>query len=171
MKDKSDIIDQVVQDEYKLLYRCALSWTYNVDDAQDLVQDAIMKALTHKEQFKEGNKVEIKKWLYTILRNSFINTCRTKSYRQDQSYDEEDKGFIKDRCESKEKFWTGEYEDLIKIIDSINVPIVDKRCFLGYYNGYLYEEIAQILEISLGTVKSKIHYIRKKIIKEYGTKY
>ena len=135
-----------------------------------MAQSIKVGSLGKHKQF-EGDENDCKKWIVTIVRNLFINKYRAESRRNDLNYDEEDKEFIKDRCESKERFWTGEYEDLIKIIDSINVPIVDKRCFLGYYNGYLYEEIAQILEISLGTVKSKIHHIRKKIIKEYGTKY
>ena len=107
----------------------------------------------------------------TIVRNLFINKYRTESRRNDLNYDEEDKEFIKDRCESKERLWTGEYEDLMKIIDGLDIPTIDKKCFLGYYNGYLYEEIAEILELPLGSIKSKLHFIRKKIINEYGTKH
>lgn len=163
MKDKSDIIDQVVQDEYKLLYRCALSWTYNVDDAQDLVQDAIMKALTHKEQFKEGNKVEIKKWLYTILRNSFINTCRTKSYRQDQSYDEENKEWMKDIQSVDERI--DDYDNLLRIVREVEPDYINQRLLLGYMNGYQYNQLSEIFDMPDGTIKSKIHHTRKRLIK------
>lgn len=165
-----EIIQEVVQKKYKFFYHYALKLTCNIEEAQDIAQEAVLNALSKYNQFS-GNEKDCEKWIATIIRNLFINKYRQESNRRDQKYDKEDKEFIKDRCESKERFWTGEYEDLIKIIDSINVPIIDKRCFLGYYNGYLYEEIAEILELHLGSVKSKIHHMRKKIIKEYGTEY
>lgn len=158
------IIDQVVQKKYKLFYNYALKLTACEVEAQDLVQEAALHALTKFKQF-EGNENDCQRWIVTIIKNLFINKYRTESRRNELKYDEEDKEFVKDRYESKEKLWTGEYEDLMKIIDSIDVPIIDKRCFLGYYNGYLYEEIAEILELPLGSVKSKIHHVRRKLIK------
>lgn len=165
-----EIIQEVVQKKYKYFYHYALKLTCNIEEAQDIAQEAILNALSKYNQFS-GNEKDCEKWITTIIRNLFINKYRQESNRQDQKYDEEDKEFIKDRCESKERLWTGEYEDLMNIIDSIDVPIVDKKVFLGYYNGYLYEEIAEILELPLGSIKSKLHFIRKKIINEYGTKY
>ena len=144
--------------------------TCNIEEAQDIAQEAILNALSKYNQFS-GNEKDCEKWITTIIRNLFINKYRQESNRQDQKYDEEDKEFIKDRCESKERLWTGEYEDLMNIIDGLDIPAIDKKCFLGYYNGYLYEEIAEILELPLGSIKSKLHFIRKKIINEYGTKH
>ena len=140
----------------------------SIEEAQDIAQEAVLNALSKYNQFS-GNEKDCEKWIATIIRNLFINKYRQESNRQDQKYDEEGKEFIKDRCESKERLWTGEYEDLMKIIDGL--PAIDKKCFLGYYNGYLYEEIAEILELPLGSIKSKLHFIRKKIINEYGTKH
>lgn len=134
--------------------------TCNIEEAQDIAQEAILNALSKYNQFS-GNEKDCEKWITTIIRNLFINKYRQESNRQDQKYDEEDKEFIKDRCESKERLWTGEYEDLMNIIDSIDVPIVDKKVFLGYYNGYLYEEIAEILELPLGSIKSKNAFYKK----------
>lgn len=166
-----EIIQEVVQDNYNFFYGYALKLaTYEVEEAQDLVQEAILNALTKHKQF-EGDENDCKKWIVTIVRNLFINKYRAESRRNDLNYDEEDKEFIKDRCESRERLWTGEYEDLMKIIDGLDIPTIDKKCFLGYYNGYLYEEIAEILELPLGSIKSKMHSIRKKIINEYGTKH
>lgn len=165
-----EIIQEVVQKKYKLFYNYALKLTRNIEEAQDITQEAVLNALSKYNQFS-GNEKDCEKWIATIIRNLFINKYRQKSNRQDQKYDEEDKEFIKDRCESKERLWTGEYEDLMKIIDGLDVPAIDKKCFLGYYNGYLYEEIAEILELPLGSIKSKLHFIRKKIINEYGTKH
>lgn len=165
-----EIIQEVVQKKYKYFYRYALKLTCNIEEAQDVTQEAILNALSKYNQFS-GNEKDCEKWITTIIRNLFINKYRQESNRQDQKYDEEDKEFIKDRCESKERLWTGEYEDLMKIIDGLDIPAIDKKCFLGYYNGYLYEEIAEILELPLGSIKSKLHFIRKKIINEYGTKY
>lgn len=165
-----EIIQEVVQKKYKLFYNYALKLTCNIEEAQDITQEAVLNALSKYNQFS-GNEKDCEKWITTIIRNLFINKYRQESNRQDQKYDEEDKEFIKDRCESKERLWTGEYEDLMKIIDGLDIPAIDKKCFLGYYNGYLYEEIAEILELPLGSIKSKLHFIRKKIINEYGTKY
>lgn len=165
-----EIIQEVVQKKYKLFYNYALKLTCNIEEAQDIAQEAVLNALSKYNQFS-GNEKDCEKWIATIVRNLFINKYRTESRRNDLNYDEEDKEFIKDRCESKERLWTGEYEDLMKIIDGLDIPAIDKKCFLGYYNGYLYEEIAEILELPLGSIKSKLHFIRKKIINEYGTKY
>lgn len=165
-----EIIQEVVQKKYKYFYHYALKLTCNIEEAQDIAQEAILNALSKYNQFS-GNEKDCEKWIATIIRNLFINKYRQESNRQDQKYDEEDKEFIKDRCESKERLWTGEYEDLMKIIDGLDIPAIDKKCFLGYYNGYLYEEIAEILELPLRSIKSKLHFIRKKIINEYGTKY
>lgn len=165
-----EIIQEVVQKKYKLFYNYALKLTCNIEEAQDITQEAVLNALSKYNQFS-GNEKDCEKWIMTIIRNLFINKYRQESNRQEQKYDEEDKEFIKDRCESKERLWTGEYEDLMKIIDGLDIPAIDKKCFLGYYNGYLYEEIAEILELPLGSIKSKLHFIRKKIINEYGTKH
>lgn len=165
-----EIIQEVVQKKYKLFYNYALKLTRNIEEAQDITQEAVLNALSKYNQFS-GNEKDCEKWIVTIIRNLFINKYRQESNRQDQKYDEEDKEFIKDRYESKERFWTGEYEDLMKIIDGLDIPAIDKKCFLGYYNGYLYEEIAEISELPLGSIKSKLHFIRKKIINEYGTKH
>lgn len=165
-----EIIQEVVQKKYKLFYNYALKLTCNIEEAQDIAQEAVLNALSKYNQFS-GNEKDCEKWIATIIRNLFINKYRQESNRQDQKYDEEDKEFIKDRCESKERLWTGEYEDLMKIIDGLDIPAIDKKCFLGYYNGYLYEEIAEILELPLGSIKSKLHFIRKKIINEYSTKH
>lgn len=165
-----EIIQEVVQKKYKYFYHYALKLTCNIEEAQDVTQEAILNALSKYNQFS-GNEKDCEKWIATIIRNLFINKYRQESNRQDQKYDEEGKEFIKDRCESKERLWTSEYEDLMKIIDGLDIPAIDKKCFLGYYNGYLYEEIAEILELPLGSIKSKLHFIRKKIINEYGTKY
>ena len=165
-----EIIQEVVQKKYKYFYHYALKLTCNIEEAQDIAQEAILNALSKYNQFS-GNEKDCQRWIVTIVRNLFINKYRTESRRNDLNYDEEDKEFIKDRCESKERLWTGEYEDLMKIIDGLDIPAIDKKCFLGYYNGYLYEEIAEILELPLGSIKSKLHFIRKKIINEYGTKH
>lgn len=165
-----EIIQEVVQKKYELFYNYALKLTCNIEEAQDIAQEAVLNALSKYNQFS-GNEKDCQRWIVTIVRNLFINKYRTESRRNDLNYDEEDKEFIKDRCESKERLWTGEYEDLMKIIDGLDIPAIDKKCFLGYYNGYLYEEIAEILELPLGSIKSKLHFIRKKIINEYGTKH
>lgn len=85
-----EIIQEVVQKKYKYFYHYALKLTCNIEEAQDIAQEAILNALSKYNQFS-GNEKDCEKWITTIIRNLFINKYRQESNRQDQKYDEETK--------------------------------------------------------------------------------
>lgn len=149
--------------EKSSLKNFALSLTRNIDDASDLMQDTYLKAIRYREKFEDSTN--LKAWLFTIMKNTFINTYRrsvktreliskgddvalTRAFKQN-SYDHSES-----RMNAKE---------IIKHIDALEDQY--KVPFIRYYNGYKYEEIAAELNLPLGTIKSRI-FIARKILME-----
>ena len=140
----------------------ALKLTKHIEDAEDLIQDTYFKALKNKDKYAQGTN--LKGWLYTIMKNTFINNYRKKKI-QNTFVDETDNGYfidqgINNRVEYADRNVDQEY--IMKQIDSIEKNYVE--AFMMHFNGYKYEEIAEILDIPLGTVKSRIFLARKKMM-------
>ncbi|MBS1651465.1 MAG: RNA polymerase sigma factor [Bacteroidetes bacterium] len=141
----------------------AISLTKNSDEANDLLQDTYVKAITYREKF--GENTNLKAWLFTIMKNTFINSykknIKTKqliSSGDDKLLNEAFKQNSYDHCDSK--------INAKQIINEIkNLEDDYKIPFSKYYSGYKYEEIANDLQIPLGTVKNKI-FIARKILME-----
>ena len=136
-------------------------FTNNYDDSQDLIQETILKALTYRERFKPDTN--LKGWLYTIMKNTFINNYR-KVQRSKTSFDNTENLFylnVEDphtfNCPEK----TARYQDLLDCIEKIRVEY--RRPFKMHIDGYKYEEIAERLNIPIGTVKNRIFHARKEI--------
>lgn len=151
------------------LYQLAMKLTRSLEDSNDLIQETYFKALKSRDKFKEGTN--LKGWLYTIMRNTFINAYR-KEKNQNTFVDETDSNYFIDstvvhkttNAESKL-----EQDYLMEQINSIEKPYVDT--FMLYFNGYKYDEIAEKLNVPLGTVKSRIFLARKKMmskLKDYN---
>ncbi len=137
----------------------ALRLTKNLDDAKDLYQETIFKILTNINKFKVGTN--IKAWSYTIMRNTFINGYRKKQRRNTIS-DSTDENFY---LNSSQDIVPNDGETMIAI-QEMEYEINDLRDdwkipFLMHYTGYKYQEIADHLDLPLGTVKSKIFHARK----------
>lgn len=144
------------------LRQLALKLTKHFDDAEDLIQDTYYKALKNKDKYTPGTN--LKGWLYTIMKNTFINNYR-KSKLQNTFVDETDnKYFIDQGMNNRVEFADAEVDQeyIMKQIDSIEKNYVE--AFMMHFNGYKYEEIAEILAIPLGTVKSRIFLARKKMM-------
>ena len=137
----------------------ALSLTHNVDDACDLLQDTYLKAITYRSKFEESSN--LKAWLFTIMKNTFINTYRrnTKIKQLISKGDE----IALNRAFKQNSY--NHSESLInakEIIKQIEVLEEDYKIpFTRYYNGYKYEEIAKEMHLPLGTIKSRIFIARK----------
>ena len=144
------------------LKQLALKLTKSLDDAEDLIQDTCLKAIRNQEKFQEGTN--IKGWLYTIMKNTFINNYRRKKYQNTFVDETENTYFLDsqqtDKADRAEGKLTHEY--ILQVIDSIDRTYVE--AFMMHYNGYKYEEIADHLNIPLGTVKSRIFLARKKLM-------
>ncbi|MBL7912364.1 MAG: RNA polymerase sigma factor [Bacteroidia bacterium] len=148
-----------IMNEKSSLKNFALSLTRNTDDALDLLQDTYVKAITYREKFEDSTN--IKAWLFTIMKNTFINAYRrnvkTKqliSKGDDIALDRAFKQNSYDHSESRLNA-----KEIIKHIESLGDEY--KVPFTRYYNGYKYEEIAQEMKLPLGTVKSRIFIARK----------
>lgn len=139
----------------------ALSFTKNSDDADDLLQDTMFKALKYREHFSDGTN--FRGWLYTIMRNIFLNKCkREQSSRkifsrptQDLSADWRSISGDNISQEINEK-------DIWKQINMLKEEI--RKPFVMAFEGYLYDEIADQMSIPTGTVKSRIFNARRQLM-------
>jgi RNA polymerase sigma-70 factor (ECF subfamily) len=150
----------------KSLYNFAYRLTLDEDDANDLVQDTYMKAFRFYESFEKGTNS--KAWLFRILKNSFINEYRRKAkqpgkvdYQDVEAYynsEDVDETITPDlRVEA--------VQDLIgdEIAKALNAIDADFRLaiILCDIEGFTYEEMAKILDIPIGTVRSRLHRARQ----------
>ena len=137
----------------------AMKLTRDVDDANDLLQDTMVKAFTNKDKFTEGTN--LKAWLYTIMRNIFINNYRRKS-KQNTIFDNSPNEFLLDHNQSavpNGAETSMRMKDINKAIHEL--PTIFKQPFMLYFEGYKYHEIADMLTEPLGTIKSRIHFARR----------
>lgn len=144
------------------LQRFAMSLTSDQEAALDLVQDTYVKALTNKDKFVDYTN--LKAWVFTIMKNTFINNYRRNSKEntiidgtQDLYYlnQPHDKGFISPESEYAE----GEIDKAIESLEAeFRIP------FRMHLEGYKYKEIADDLGLKIGTVKSRIFFTRQKLM-------
>ncbi|WP_194775207.1 RNA polymerase sigma factor [Pararhodonellum marinum] len=147
----------------KSLKPFALKLTRDMDDANDLMQDTIVKAFTNKDKFTDGTN--LKAWLYTIMKNTFITNYQ-RMVRRGTFVDTTDNlHYLNSGDTLIENGAFGDFtmEDATKAID--NLDDVYKIPFMMHFKGFKYHEIADKLEIPIGTVKNRIH-IARKVLKE-----
>ncbi len=139
----------------------ALSLTSDMDRANDLVQETFLKALTYQDKFAADTN--FKAWVYTIMKNTFINDYRKAAKSRNSltgSNSEFHLKITKDRMyPSPDSFYSSnEIEKSISALeDEYRIP------FQMFLDGYKYKEIADKLDLPLGTVKSRIFFTRKKL--------
>jgi RNA polymerase sigma factor (sigma-70 family) len=147
------------------IYNFAYRITFNEDDAKDLVQETYLKAFRFIDSFQKGTNA--KAWLFRILKNSFINEFRKKSkepakvdYQEVETYynsDEIDQPITSDlRVEAIKEKIGDEVSVALNSLD-IDFRTVIILCDL---EGFTYEEMAKILDIPIGTVRSRLHRAR-----------
>ena len=147
----------------------ALSLTSDIDKANDLLQETFLKALTYQDKFAENTN--FKAWVYTIMKNTFINDYRKASKSKNSlsgSNSEFHLQIAKDKIyPAPDSFYSSnEIEKSISALDDeYRIP------FQMFLDGYKYKEIAEKLDLPLGTVKSRIFFTRKKLtstLKEFA---
>lgn len=139
----------------------ALSLTADREKADDLVQETMLKALSNREKF--ASNTNFKAWVYTIMKNTFINDYRrnVKSRNTLDSTNNEYPHTMGHFYPSPDSSYRSE-----EIIRSIRSLDDDYRIpFTMFLEGYKYKEIADELDLPLGTVKSRIFFTRKKLEK------
>jgi len=157
---------QLIDREYEFLNQLAMKLTKQKDDAEDLIQDTYYKALKNKDKFATGTN--LKGWLYTIMKNTFINNYRRKR-NQNTFVDETDSQYFLNSKEASKGTHTEANVDNEYIMNQINS--IEKHyteAFFMHYEGYKYEEIAEHFNIPLGTVKSRIFLARQKMMEKLG---
>jgi RNA polymerase sigma factor (sigma-70 family) len=137
----------------------AFHFTHDADDANDLVQDTMLKAITYYNKFKEGTN--LKGWLYTIMKNTFINNYRrfvkmSTFVTKSEEISSANLVFSSTKNQGEAKFTMDDIKNALgKLPEEYFVP------FTMYFEGHKYHEIADHLVIPIGTVKTRIHVARK----------
>lgn len=196
MENKNDLSEEELQEEEKLptatpeqlaifndelmpqidaLYNFAFHLCYNEDDANDLVQETYLKAFRFINKYIQGTNA--KAWLFKILKNAFINQYRKKSKRPTQVdyeeivtyHDSEDASYV-GFFDLRSEIFQGMMGD--EVTNAINSLPIDFRTviLLCDIEGFTYEEISKIIDIPIGTVRSRLHRARN-MLKEKLSEY
>ena len=160
--------DQMLLSNADYLKPFAFTLTRDSEAAKDLMQETLFRALSNKEKYHVGTN--IKAWMYTIMRNIFINDYRKKS-RQQTVFDNTSNDFLLNHNQTAVANSAEVNLKLKDIQASIHdLPEIFKHPFVLYFEGYKYNEIAALLKEPLGTIKSRIHFARK-LLKEQMERY
>jgi len=140
----------------------ALKLTADQEDAEDLLQETYLKALRYRDKFRE--RTNLKAWLYTIMKNTFINNYRRSSRSRTFIDDTEENYFINNGKNENNNMPDSEinFKEVKKAIDNLEQD--SRTPFLMHYEGFKYKEIADELQLPIGTVKSRIFLARKKLM-------
>lgn len=139
----------------------AVSLTNDHEEAKDLFQETMVRALANRDKYHLGTN--LRAWLYTIMRNIFINQYR-RSRRFVHTSAEllaETAGYERGMIASNGGWSHIRMGEISKAIDGL--PQIFRQCFELHYAGYKYQEIADVLEEPLGTIKSRIHFARRQL--------
>lgn len=167
---KDKIFNEEFMPHIRAMYNFAHRLTYDEDDAKDLVQDTFMKSYRFINSFHQGTNA--KAWLFRIMKNSFINDFRKKSKQPTKVDYQEVEGYY--NSEGTQKSITTDLRiDTVKnligdeITNALAALDVDFRTviILCDLEGFTYEEMAKILDIPIGTVRSRLHRARN-LLKE-----
>ena len=169
--EKHRIFNQEFMPQIDSMYNFAYRLTNDEDDANDLLQDTYMKAFRFINSFQQGTNA--KAWLFRILKNSFINDYRKKS-KEPSKIDYQEVETVYNSNEDAEVESTTDLrieavQDMIgdEVATALNSLPVDFRTviILCDIEGFTYEEMAKILDIPIGTVRSRLHRARN-LLKE-----
>ncbi len=179
MADQATFAEQAME-HMPSLYTAALRMTRNPADAEDLVQETYLKAYRGFGGFTEGTN--LKAWLYRILTNTYINIYRAKKRRPDETDVEDfenlylyhrlgggDGGTVGRSAEDQvlDQFTEAEVKDAIEALpEQFRMAVI-----LGDVEGFSYKEMAEILDVPIGTVMSRLHRGRRALQKrlyEFG---
>src|SRR5258708_15255750 len=155
--------NQLLISNIEYLRPYAVVFTQDRESAKDLLQETLCRALANREQYTA--ETNIKGWLFTIMRNTFINNYR-RSGRTKKIFN----FYLREFPENRETA-TGnpaesslEAKKILAVVhalpDNLRIP------FCLHFEGYKYQEIADLIDITLGTIKSRIHLARKLLLEQ-----
>ena len=150
-------IEDTLIEQLPKLKSLALLFTKNNQDADDLVNDTCLHILQRKHLFKENKNIS--GWFSIILKNLFINQYRRKQNSPIDRIDF-DQYQLKTLFSSEESDSEIIYKELQNILDKDSL---NYNCFIAFVNGYKYDQIAEMFELPISTVKSRIHIFKNKL--------
>ncbi|HEX9683881.1 MAG TPA: sigma-70 family RNA polymerase sigma factor [Acidimicrobiales bacterium] len=182
MADQANFADMAME-HMAGLYGAGLRMTRNAADAEDLVQETYLKAYRAFDGFTEGTN--LRAWLYRILTNTYINQYRAKQRRPDETeLDEGEDLYLFNKLGGEERANRGRSpeDEVIDLVTEAEVQqaveelpeIFRVAVLLADVEGFAYKEIAEILDIPIGTVMSRLHRGRRALHKRlyaYGTSH
>lgn len=145
-------------DHLNRLWRYGLVLSGNQDTAQDLVQATCLRALEKSHQFEEGTRLD--RWLFSILNSIWKNQLRAQKVRQGQGFVSAEDALLFDGAQLMETNITAR-----QVLSKVQaLPEAQRETvFLVYVEGYSYAEAAEILEVPMGTIMSRLAAARKKL--------
>jgi len=164
----STSFNELLNEHSSVLKSFAFKFTRDSAVADDLFQDTMVKAIRYYDHFKEGTN--IRGWLFTIMRNTFINDYRRDARKNALITQEEDISSAHLLQSSSRNAAEGKFAmaDIQRTLAKLPKCYYDP--FMRYFEGYKYHEIAEELDIPIGTIKTRIHMARvilKKQLKIY----
>lgn len=170
MENKSFDFMKELEENRNYLYNCSSKYGISKEEREDLVSETILKAIENKDKFSlEVSTGNFKGWLVRCMYNMFINSYYKKVNHPIDNYDNE--GII---IIMKDVFSQDSDSELLMSEIEISMKAVlsnlEYRLIKAFVNGYSYEQMSEIFELNLGTIKSKIHLARKKLIKTFNYK-
>ena len=146
----------------------AVNLTRDTEAANDLYQETLYKALANQEKYNAGTN--IRAWLFTIMRNIFINNYRRRA-KQKTIFDATPNEYLLNSAAPTVANGAESAMRIKEINEAIRqLPEIFRSPFLLYFEGYKYQEISEALGEPLGTIKSRIHFARK-LLKEQISRY
>jgi RNA polymerase sigma-70 factor (ECF subfamily) len=139
----------------------ALKLTKDAEDANDLLQETVLKAFINRDKFSEGTN--LKAWLYTIMKNTFITNYQRILRRNTFIDTTENLHYLNssDQIAQNDAYSTFALQDIQSAIARLDEAY--SKPFLMHFRGFKYHEIAERLKIPIGTVKNRIHIARKEL--------
>lgn len=152
-----------LEQAYASIYSYTYKFTNNAEEASDLVHDTIVKAIGNRQKFKHGTN--LKAWLYTIMRNTFINGYRRGSKLQSIVNNQPDfHNLYLDNGVNTTPYQYTTTKELTQQVDNLTDKL--RIPFKLYVEGFKYQEIAEDLNVPIGTIKTRIHHARKMLAQQ-----
>lgn len=155
-KTNADLIEEIILEKYNQYYRLAYSYVHNEDDASDIVQNGAYKALKSSHTLKQPEHAQT--WIYRIMLNecfTYLKQPKFLSYEKLEEENELDLGSVKDH------YGDIDLQNALDVLSQKDKAII----ILKYFEEKTLEEIADILEENVNTIKSRLYRSIKKLRK------
>lgn len=150
IKGDTTALALLFHENYPFLVKYLIKITMNMDVAEELAQETMAKSMEKLHLYNGQSKFS--SWLISIATNQYIDQLRKR--KREQNWQLQEQAFRKTKwhIESRNEEWNDTLDALGKISEEVRIPII-----LKHYYGYSYDEIGQMMKLSPGTVKSRIH--------------